>query len=501
MLSRRQLLCGSALPAMLIAGHYCPLAFSARHTPTLQHKQQQELISMLVNTPHEELFAELLIGIQQGLHPQELLTALALACAEHIEPYPTVGFKYHALMMLSAVYKALLQGPSTEQWLHLFWAADSFKRAQQRDKHDGDWQMSVLPQRSLPRRLEAEKQFVEAMEAWDAEAADIAIVQLARLTPPAQLFDHLFYYGARDFRDIGHKIIAVSNCHRLLQIIGWQHAEPILRSTVYALLNHEGESNPATSDLSADRSWRANRVYRQSINNWNEQPMTGDADAKISLAILAALRDEPGHSVGKMAVEIVNQGANVQLLWDAVFLAAANIIARDSGIIGVHANTSVNALYYAFQHCSNMNSRQLLLLQALSYIPMYQALLRKNVRSLSIEDLAEAMVNDDVNEAMAEIFDVISDNRLLAAGKVMQLMNRPASMQRSLASYRALARHYTLYHNTGYHDYKFTEAVFENAESISTPWKARYLSASVFYLNGAKDAPNKLIQQAQAILM
>ena len=46
-------------------------------------------------------------------------------------------------------------------------------------------------------------------------------------------------YGARDFRDIGHKAIYVANAWRTLQTIGWQHAEPVLRSLAYALLDHE----------------------------------------------------------------------------------------------------------------------------------------------------------------------------------------------------------------------------------------------------------------------
>jgi hypothetical protein len=64
-----------------------------------------------------------------------------------------------------------------------------------------------------------------------------------RRTAGAQdAFDLFCRFGARDFRDIGHKAIYVANSWRTLQNIGWQHSEPVLRSLAYALLEHEGDN-------------------------------------------------------------------------------------------------------------------------------------------------------------------------------------------------------------------------------------------------------------------
>ena len=60
----------------------------------------------------------------------------------------------------------------------------------------------------------------------------------------AKAFELFYPFGARDFRSIGHKAIFVMCAQRTLALIGWQHAEPILRSLAYALLMHDG-SNPA----------------------------------------------------------------------------------------------------------------------------------------------------------------------------------------------------------------------------------------------------------------
>ncbi|WP_315981035.1 hypothetical protein [Aliamphritea spongicola] len=65
-----------------------------------------------------------------------------MAAVHHVEPYPDVGFKYHAVMMLSSVHNTLRHLDESEQWLGMLWAADTFKQAQQRDTFNGDWELA-----------------------------------------------------------------------------------------------------------------------------------------------------------------------------------------------------------------------------------------------------------------------------------------------------------------------------------------------------------------------
>src|SRR6185503_17007332 len=100
---------------------------------------------------------------------------------------------------------------------------------------------------------------IDALENWDEAAADAAIVGLARTAGAHEIYGILCRYGARDFREIGHKEIYVANSFRTLEAIGWQHAEPVLRSLTYAILDRAGtKENPAKADLSADRPFRHN---------------------------------------------------------------------------------------------------------------------------------------------------------------------------------------------------------------------------------------------------
>src|SRR3989442_1003946 len=82
----------------------------------------------------------------------------------------------------------------------------------------------------------------EAMDNWDEEGSDRAVCGFVRAAGASEVIETFWRYGCRDFRDIGHKAIYVANAWRTLQTIGWRHAEPVMRSLAFALLQHEGEN-------------------------------------------------------------------------------------------------------------------------------------------------------------------------------------------------------------------------------------------------------------------
>ncbi len=82
------------------------------------------------------------------------------------------------------------------------------------------------------------------MEAWDAEAADAAIAALCRSSGAAETMEALWRVAVRDQRNIGHKAIFAAQSWRTLQTIGWEHAEPVLRSLVFGMLDLQGDSRP-----------------------------------------------------------------------------------------------------------------------------------------------------------------------------------------------------------------------------------------------------------------
>jgi hypothetical protein len=434
--------------------------------------------------------------IHAGLEDRALLGAIAEAAARAVSPCPVVGFKYHAFMMAHAVRRTVTQGRVEDRWPSLLWAADVLKASQATEARQTGWRMDPIETDRVPTRTQAEDAFVSAMERWDPEAADRAIVGLYRAVPQERLFDLLFRYAARDFRSIGHKAITVTNCHRLLHTLGWSDAEPLLRSLTYALQNHADEPNPAQNDLAADRPWRENLALAEDLPS-NRQSGTPEPPAIPDL--LATFREGSATDTSRAIAAALRQGVDPQTLWTAIILAAGELLIRRPGIVAIHANTTAEALHQGYRRSRDDQTRKLLMLQAAAFMPLFRDRLGSGVRPLRIDGLEPEESADSATEPdrqLGEICAAIGVDRDLAAGKALAYFQGT----REQAAFQELARHDTVDRNLGYHDDKLIEAMLENARHLEAPWQARYLAVSVYDLNGPGTPRNAVVVRARELL-
>src|SRR5262249_488664 len=231
----------------------------------------EPLVRLIEKTPRDRLLEEVGNRIQKGLSYRELLAALLLAGVKKVEPPPSGGFEFHCVLVVNSAHLASLASPAEHRWLPIFWALDYYKSAEAQDvKERGDWTMSAVDEKSVPRAHKAREAFTRAMDNWDEQAADAAVAGLARSAGANEIYELFFRYGMRAFRSIGHKADYEANSRGALQCIGWQHAEPVLRSLAYALLSHDGD-NPAKRDDDADRPYRHNLELAKRIRpTWQE---------------------------------------------------------------------------------------------------------------------------------------------------------------------------------------------------------------------------------------
>src|SRR5947209_7312456 len=185
------------------------------------------LVRLLEETPRERLLEEVAARVRKGTAYRDVLAALLLAGVRNVQPRPSVGHKFHAVLVVNSAHLASLGSPDTDRWLPIFWALDYFKSSQAQDVREGNWTMGPVVESAVPPPGRAREAFVAAMDRWDESAADAAIAGLARTAGSNEIYELFVRYGCRDFRDIGHKAIYVANSWRTLNCIGWQHAEPI----------------------------------------------------------------------------------------------------------------------------------------------------------------------------------------------------------------------------------------------------------------------------------
>jgi len=453
----------------------------------------EPLVRLIEDTPQAELLEQVAQRIHQGATYQQIVAALFLAGVRNIAPRPNVGFKFHAVMVVNAAHQESLASPETDRWLPIFWALDEFKKSQAMEQKDSGWRMAPVNESIVPPPHKAKEAFITAMENWDEKNADAAVAGLVRSAGANEIYELFYRFGARDFRSIGHKAIFVGHSWRLLQFIGWQHAEAVLRSLAYACLNHDVKnSTPALSDQLADRPWRRNQKLVASMGPaW----MNGKLDDGATRDMLAVLRQGSSEEACDKAVALINHGVSPHSIWDALFVAASEIVMRQPNVPNVHSMSSANALRYAFQASGDDVTRKLLLLQDCAFITLFRDAVRGKVADVRIEDVKPLAVKES-GGALEEIFSEVGRDRMSAAKKIHHYLSNGGSPQDLMNA----ARRLVFLKGRDAHDYKYSCAILEDYFKVSPAWRAQFLAASSFYLKGSGEKDNVLVQRTRAAM-
>ena len=440
-------------------------------------------VKLLAETPRERLLEEVAAQIKKGVTYNQLLTAVFLAGVRDVQPRP-VGFKFHAVLVINSAHLAAQAARDDDRWLPLFWAMDQYKASQARNVQEGNWHLPPVEESKVPPPHKARTAFIEAMEAWDPAAADAAIAGLSRCTGANDLFELFARFGARDFRHIGHKAIYVANSYRTLNTIGWQHAEPVLRSLTYALMEHEGD-NPSKRDAAEDRPGRRNKELAAKIRGeW----LDGKTDDAAVSDLLATLRQASADTAPDKVVELLNKGLSPQSVWDAMFAGANELLMRAPGIRSLHAVTTTNALHYAFKTSSSDETRRWLLLQNASFIPLFRG---DPGHGVEIDTFAPA-----ADSGLDDIFAGVGKDNAGAAAKALAHLKAAGEGE----SFCAAARRLIYLKGTDSHDYKFSSAALEDYAHVSPQWRDRFLAACVFWFKGSSAPDSSLVKRTRSAL-
>ncbi len=455
------------------------------------HPEIEPLVRLLESTSRERVLEEVASKIKGGTTYREVLAALCLAGVRNIQPRP-VGFKFHAVLVVNSAHLASLASPDSDRWLPVFWAINQFKISQAADVQQGDWTMPPVDEAAVPPSHRAKAALIEALDNWDEAAADAAIVGCARTAGANEIYEVLCRYGVRDFRELGHKEIYTANSFRTLGAIGWQHAEPVLRSLVYAMLDRVGaKENPSKADLPADRPFRRNLEAAQQIRaGW----LDGKPSAEATTELLEVIRSGSAVDASAKTVELLNKGVAPRSIFDALFDGAAEMLMQQPGIPTLHATTFTNATHYSWQHATSDETRRLLLLQNAAFLPLFRSGVKD--KGIRIDKLEPAELKGGNAPGLDEICATISKDKLAASRQMLAWLKANPDPQPLAAAMRRLV----FLKGRDSHDYKFSSAVLEDYHQLAPPWRDRFLAASPFWLRGSGDKDNELVERTRAAL-
>ncbi len=454
----------------------------------------EPLVRFLEETPQDTIIEQVARRVRAGLSYRELLAALLLAGVRNVQPRPSVGFKFHAVLVVNSAHLASLSSVDEDRWLPIFWAIDNFKSSQARDILEGNWTLPSVDESALPPPQRAEPLLRTALDQWDEAAADVAVTSLVRNAGANRVFEVLAAYAARDFRSIGHKVIYLSNAFRTLQTIGWEYAEPVMRSLVYAMLNYNGEPNPAESDLEPDRPGRLNQ---EALSKLMLPLSDGTGAETLTRELVRSLHECSSSEASSHVVDLLNQGASTQTVWDGLFAAAGELLMRQQGIVSLHAVTTTNAIHHAFRTSADERTRKFLLLQNASFLPMFREAARGRGELTEHRiDEYEATESTSKPVSIPEAFATIGKSRREASVQLYQLLVSGGDPQTVVDH----ARRLVFLKGNDSHDYKFSSAALEDYRTLSPPWRNRFLAASMHQLRSPAEATRPIVDRIQNAL-
>lgn len=444
----------------------------------------EPVVRWIEETPRDRVFEVAVSQLKRGLSYRDLLAALFLAGVRNIKPHP-VGFKFHAVMVINSAHLLGQTAPVGDRLLPLFWALDNFKGSQAQDIKEGDWTLGKVDEARLPGPGKAKEAFLAAMQAWDTGAADTAAAALCRTEGATAAMEPFWRMAVRDQRNIGHKPIFAAQSWRTLQAIGWQHAEPVLRSLAFGLLDLHGDSRHVPVG-----PYEANLENAKKIRDgWQ----VGKLDAGATRTLLETIRHASPESTSAEVVQLLNRGVSPDSLWDAVILAGSEFMMKSPGIIAIHAVTSANALHFIHGASGDETTRRLALLQAAGWQPLYRDR-GKPPSEPTIDKLEPAELETKGDEAVGEIFAMVNDNRAQAARKTLNYLTHGGSIDLLFDG----ARRAIFHKGQDSHDYKYGAAAWEECVLASDPkWRAPLAAATMFNLPGARSPDSPLMIKAR----
>ncbi|MEE3368188.1 MAG: hypothetical protein VX346_02465 [Planctomycetota bacterium] len=477
---------------------------SSQAAPQKQHQVTlrediRPLVQLIENTPRERCFERIAEELRRGLPYRDFLAALYLAGIRNVNPQPP-GFKFHCVFVIHAAHQMSLDAPAADRLMPLFWALDNFKISQEQDANQGDFQLQPVTGK-LPSTTLAWREFRAAMDDWDAPRADRAIVALVRNVSAHEIISGLWEYGARDYRNIGHKAIFVTNTWRTLQTIGWHHAEPALRSLVLGLLDY-GQAEKVNGFAFEDQTYRSNLKLAKTLSTQMVADRTGSVtDPGPTQALLASLRDSDNAVAvcQHLANELRSERCTPQQAWDAIHLTAGELMMRQPGIFGIHTVTSSSALRYAYDTAGERQMQGLLLLQAAGWMCQFRQFMagqQAGLNETAIDQIEAAEIEATEPQSCQQIFAQIGQDPLLAATQAMSYAARHPLAR----DFKRLGRNLIFRKATDAHDYKYAVSIFEDYHRVSPIWRPQILATATYHLRGSSLPDSPLMNRARKII-
>ncbi|HLJ12390.1 MAG TPA: hypothetical protein VKU82_14440 [Planctomycetaceae bacterium] len=346
---------------MLVAGVGYTTAFDLGLTPALADENpaaltfgaREALVRLLQDTPPEKLLPLVVSRLKSGLELRELVAAAALANARTFGGEDYVGF--HTMMALVPSYEMAKELPASKQALPVLKVLyRNTNRCQEHGGHDSE----VLHQLAASTPLSGNRdEFAlrEAVRNKDLSAAE-RILASAVQSSPLDGFN-LLLPAIEDCFDV-HRIVMPHRAWQLIDLVGKENAETMLRQSVHYCVNVE-KNQKFVEMCQPVRDVLASLLDQYRLASKPLGTRTAE-DGPLEALSQTIFKSTPAQAAEAAAAALA-EGFSPATVSEAVSLAGNQLVLRDSGrranqvskgkpegsvhgdSIGVHACDTINA--------------------------------------------------------------------------------------------------------------------------------------------------------------
>lgn len=327
-------------------------AWGAEASERLDFGPLEPLVQQMQETPVDKLMPLLVGKLRSGIELRRLIAAAALANARTFGGEDYVGF--HTMMALSPALRMSGELPAALQPLPVLKVLYRNTNRMQEKGGSKDEVLHVVHAGTLPEGRRGADVLHDAVHRRDVAEAERTFAALARLNAGDALNDLL--ETVQDHTEV-HRVVLPYRAWDLLDLIGREHAQTLLRQSVrYCLRAESWTATPASTEPRELLPRLLEQHQLLSKTPGDRAPDDAWVD-KLSQTIFGSTPAQAGEAVAAALAEGWSPGA----IGEAIALAANQLVLRDLGrrpqeespgkppgsthgdSIGVHASDSANA--------------------------------------------------------------------------------------------------------------------------------------------------------------
>ena len=481
--------------------------FAADAPETLTFGELEPLVCLMQETPANALLPKLAAKLKSGTELRRLVAAAALANARTFGGEDYVGF--HTMMALSPSLHLARELPEAQQPMPVFKVL--YRNTNRIQEHGGRKDEVLHP--VTPGKLSGGQQgdaLRAAVRQKDVAIAEQTLVALAQRSPDEAFNDLL--YAVQDNTEV-HRVVLPYRSWDLLDLIGREHAQTLLRQSVrYCVKSERGQRSAAWDE---PRTLLPKMLEEHHL--LDRKPDTRAAEDEWVDQLSQTIFKSTPAGAAEAAAAALEENFSPDAVGEAISLAANQLILRDSGrtprdeqigkpvgsvhgdSIGVHACDSANAWRNMARVSNTRNTFACLILGA------YQVALDRtnrggdflNWQPLPVKWHLDGIKSTDAAALLREADDAIRQNLQARSAAIIHRYGELGHAQRPVFD---LMLRYAVSEDGALHAEKYYRTVSEEFSTTRAAFRWRQLTALARVTASEYGRPAAGIAEAKELL-